>query len=222
MDRLASRPDPQDGRDAAFRKELLRRYQSLRRFLPSLLDTVAFEAAPGGQPVLEAMGSLRALEGRPRRVSVTMVSLKIVNGRWRRLVLSNPQLGEDEVDRRGYSFCVLEALQGALRRRDVFVPRAGRFTDPRAKLLDGPAWTAARPEICVGLNLDPAPQRALEKLAAQLDSAYRQTADRLDANLALENHRERALTPCAFAGEEAGRGVDRTHSRVPTVRHTAR
>jgi hypothetical protein len=174
------------------------------------------------KPVLEALGSLRALEGRPRRVSVTMVSLKIVNGRWRRLVLSNPQLGEDEVDRRGYSFCVLEALQGALRRRDVFVPRAGRFTDPRAKLLDGPAWTAARPEICVGLNLDPAPQRALEKLAAQLDSAYRQTADRLDANLALENHRERALTPCAFAGEEAGRGVDRTHSRVPTVRHTAR
>ena len=33
--RLAAQPDAQDGQDAAFREELLRRYQSLRRFLPS-------------------------------------------------------------------------------------------------------------------------------------------------------------------------------------------
>ena len=163
--RLASQPDPQDGQDAAFREELLRRYQSLRRFMPSLLDAVSFEAAPGGQAVLEAIESLRALEGRAGRVSAATVSLKVVSGRWRRLVLSSPQLGENEVDRRAYTFCVLEALQAALNRRDVFVSRSGRFTDPRAKLLQGPAWTAARPEICAGLNLDSAPQRALEQLA---------------------------------------------------------
>jgi TnpA family transposase len=186
VQRLVSQPDPQDGQDAAFREELLRRYQSLRRFMPVLLDTVVFEAAPGGQAVLAAMASLRALEGRAGRVSAATVSLKVVNGRWRRLVLANPQLGENEVDRRAYTFCVLEALQAALNRRDVFVARSGRFTDPRAKLLQGPAWTAARPEICAGLSLDPAPQRALEQLSAQLDSAYRQTAERLDDNLALE------------------------------------
>ena len=184
--RLAAQPDPQDGQDAAFREELLRRYQSLRRFMPILLDAVSFEAAPGGQAVLEAIESLRALEGRAGRVSAATVSLKVVSGRWRRLVLANPQLGENEVDRRAYAFCVLEALQAALNRRDVFVSRSGRFTDPRAKLLQGPAWTAARPEICAGLSLDPAPQRALEQLSAQLDSAYRETAERLDANLALE------------------------------------
>lgn len=141
VQRLVSQPDPQDGQDAAFREELLRRYQSLRRFMPVLLDTVVFEAAPGGQAVLAAMASLRALEGRAGRVSAATVSLKVVNGRWRRLVLANPQLGENEVDRRAY---------------------------------------------CAGLSLDPAPQRALEQLSAQLDSAYRQTAERLDDNLALE------------------------------------
>ena len=184
--RLASQPDPQDGQDAAFREELLRRYQSLRRFMPDLLEAISFEAAPGGQAVLDAMESLRALEGRAGRVSAATVSLKVVSGRWRRLVLANPQLGENEVDRRAYAFCVLEALQAALNRRDVFVSRSGRFTDPRAKLLQGPAWAAARPEICAGLSLDPVPQRALEQLGAQLDSAYRQTAERLDDNLALE------------------------------------
>ena len=166
--RLAAQPDPQDGQDAAFREELLRRYQSLRRFMPILLDTVSFEAAPGGQAVLEAIESLRALEGRAGRVSAATVSLKVVSGRWRRLVLSNPQLGENEVDRRAYAFCVLEALQAALNRRDVFVSRSGRFIDPRAKLLQGPAWNAARPEICAGLSLDPEPQRALEQLSGRV------------------------------------------------------
>ena len=61
----------------------------------------------------------------------------------------------------------------------MFVTRSGRFTDPRAKLLSGSAWTAARPEICAGLNLDPDPRQALDRLGAQLDSAYRQTAERL-------------------------------------------
>jgi hypothetical protein len=60
--RLASQPDARDGQDAAFREELLRRYQSLRRFMPVLLDAVSFEAAPGGQAVLDAIASLRALD----------------------------------------------------------------------------------------------------------------------------------------------------------------
>jgi hypothetical protein len=68
----------------------------------------------------------------------------------------------------------------------VFVTRSGRFTDPRAKLLSGSAWQAARPEICAGLGLASEPERALEQLAVQLDGAYRQTAERLDENLALE------------------------------------
>jgi hypothetical protein len=80
---LASRPDATDGQDAAFRGELLRRYQSLRRFLPALLETICFDAAPAGRPVLDALESLRALEGRPGRVSASSVSLKVVTGRWR-------------------------------------------------------------------------------------------------------------------------------------------
>jgi TnpA family transposase len=186
VQQLASQPDAHDGQDAAFRGELLRRYPSLRRFLPALLETVSFDAAPAGRPVLEALESLRALEGRPGRVSAGSVSLKVVTGRWRTLVLANPQLGEGEVDRRAYSFCVLEALVAALNRRDVFVTRSGRFTDPRARLLSGSAWTAARPEICAGLNLDPDPRQALERLGGQLDTAYRQTAERLPENVALQ------------------------------------
>ena len=191
---LAAQPDPADGQDTAFREELLRRYPSLRRFLPALLETVAFDAAPAGRPVLSALDSLRALEGRPGRVTASSVSLAVVTARWRRLVLENPRLGEDELDRRAYSFCVLEALHAALDRRDVFITRSGRFTDPRASLLSGSAWDATRPEICAGLNLPPEPERALDQISAQLGGAYRQTAAQLDENV--------ALTITEIAGDE--------------------
>lgn len=121
------------GQDAAFRAELLRRYPSLRRFLPALLEIMPFEATGAGQPILDALDAPRAIEGRPGRVSAASVPLQLVGGQWKRPVLANPQLGDDELDRRAYSFCVLEALQRALDRRDVFVARSGRFTDPRAQ-----------------------------------------------------------------------------------------
>ena len=177
------------GQDAAFRAELLRRYPSLRRFLPALLEVMPFEATGAGKPILDALDALRSIEGRPGRVTATSVPLALVSGQWRRLVLANPQLADGELDRRAYSFCVIEALQRALDRRDVFVPRSGRYTDPRAKLLSGPAWEAARPEICASLNHNPDPEHALDLLSAQLDGAYRQTAGRLDANVALEIQR---------------------------------
>ena len=174
------------GQDAAFRAELLRRYPSLRRFLPALLEVMAFDATGAGRPILDALQALRSIEGRPGRVSAASVPLQLVGGQWKRLVLANPQLADGELDRRAYSFCVLEALQRALDRRDVFVARSGRFTDPRAKLLSGAAWETARPEICASLNHHPDPAHALDRLGAELDGAYRQTAARLDANVALE------------------------------------
>lgn len=187
VDRLT--PPQSPGQDAEFRGELLRRYPTAQRILPSLLAHLPFEAAAGGQPVLDGLDSLRRLEGRRGRVSAESVTLEVVDGRWRRLVLENPQLSKGEIDRRAYTFCVLEALQRALDRRDVFVTRSGRFTDPRARLLSGPAWEAARPAISAGLSLPADPRKALDALAEQLDGAYRQTAARLEDNIALEIER---------------------------------
>lgn len=42
---LVAQPNSDDGQDAAFRGELLRRYPSLRRFVPALLETISFDAA---------------------------------------------------------------------------------------------------------------------------------------------------------------------------------
>jgi len=162
-------------------EQLVRRYSYVRRFLPALLDTIAFDVAPGGQAVLEAIAAVQRIEGR-RRIEVGEVPLQLVRGPWLELVLTSDGL----LDRAAYTMCVLDQLRRALRRRDVFVPASSRYTDPRAQLISGPAWLAARDGVCASLNLPSTPSAAIDEAAEQLDDAYRATAARLDENDALQ------------------------------------
>jgi len=61
----------------------LERYSFVRQFLPKLLDAITFDAAPGGQAVLDALDALRRIEGR-RKVLAHEVPLELVTGVWRR------------------------------------------------------------------------------------------------------------------------------------------
>lgn len=126
------------------------------------------------------MKALRDLEG-SRTVRVEDVTLEVVTGAWHPLVV----LASGEVDRRAYTFCVLERLRVALRHHDVFVHGSERFGDPLAKLLQGPAWDVARPLVCRTLDLPPSPGRELAALGHQLDVAYNETAGRLHDNHAV-------------------------------------
>jgi TnpA family transposase len=174
-DRLARLPDDH------FEAELLSRYSMVRQFLPSLFRTIEFQAGPGGQPVLEALEALRAIEGR-RKIGTDDVPTRGIRPRWQRLISSD---GE-QLNRRAYTFAVLEALRGALRAGDVFVPGSGRWGDPRAKLLTGSAWHSARPQLCRALGLSERPSVALAALGAQLEEAYQRSAERLGANTAVQ------------------------------------
>ncbi len=160
--------------------QLLSRYSHVRRFLPALLDGLALGATPGGQPVLSALDALRALERR-RKVTAEEVPLELATGVWQRLVIT----ADGTVDRRAYTFCVLERLRDALRRRDVYAPASSRWADPRTRLLTGPAWDAVRGQVCASLGHDPDPAVELAALAGELDSAYRTVAARLPTNTAV-------------------------------------
>jgi len=162
---------------------LLTRYSHMRQFLPRLLETVPFSGTVAGRPVLDALVFLRCIEGE-RRPRMREAPQSVVSRPWRRLV--RPHRGA--VDRRAYTFCVLERLQDGLHRRDLFVaPPAPseRWDDPRAKLLQGAAWEAARASVCRTLDLAPTPEGELATLASVLDEAYHQAAANLPANAAV-------------------------------------
>lgn len=124
--------------DAVFYGELEKRYTTVRRFLPTFLKEIRFGASPAGQPVAEACDGLREHDRHPKAGAAPRA---VIGKSWQHLVL-----GEDGgVDRRAYTFCILDALHTALRRRDVFVTPSWRYADPRAGLLAGAEWEAARP-----------------------------------------------------------------------------
>ncbi len=158
-------------------EQLLTRYSLVRRFLPALLTTVRLEAAPGGADVLVAWQALRSLEGR-RVVRADEVPLALATGPWAARI-AGP---DDVLNRPAYTFLVLERLREALRRRDIYAPVSQRWADPRARLLDGPAWYAARDGVATSLGHDLDPRRELAVLAEDLDAAYRAVAERFAEN----------------------------------------
>jgi hypothetical protein len=96
----------------------------------------------------------------------------VVTPRWLRYVTR----ADGTVDRRAYTFCVLERLRVALSRRDVFVSPSVRYADPRLGLLQGAAWEAARPMICRSLGHPADAQEAVSLFREQLDQTYRTVA----------------------------------------------
>jgi hypothetical protein len=102
----------------------------------------------------------------------------IVGKSWKRYVV----LKDGTIDLMAYTFCVLDKLQVALKRRDVFVSPSWRYTDPRANLHSSAEWEAVRPMICRSLNLSTYPKLTLTNFTQELDQTYQLVAANIDNN----------------------------------------
>ncbi len=69
----------------------------------------------------------------------------------------------------GYSLCLLERLQDALRRRDIWLENSDRWGNPREKLLQGEEWQAQRVPVCRALGHPTDGHKGVQQLAVQLD-----------------------------------------------------
>ena len=165
---------PCDGR---FHDEMVEQYGRVRRFLPRLLNDIAFKASPGGKAALDALNYLAAL-GLSRKQTLDNPPLDIITNPWKRLVFD----GEKRASRRGYTLCFLDRLQDALRRRDVYVENSDRWGDPRAKLLRGADWQANRVQVCRSLGHTLQPHDAITNLTGQLHGTYQRVAANFDGN----------------------------------------
>ena len=87
-----------------------------------------------------------------------------------------------------YTFCALQALH-AFKRRDLYVEPSQSWGDPRTQLLTFEQWQPQRTAVCRMLSLDERPEPVLDRLAHELDAAYRRTADNLPVNEAVRIER---------------------------------
>ncbi|WP_269845144.1 Tn3 family transposase [Deinococcus arcticus] len=76
-------------------------------------------------------------------------------------------------------------MQHALKRREVFAPQSERYADPRAGLLQGESWIAARSDVLRVLDRSLDPRPAVEALNVALGEAYQKVETHLAKNQAL-------------------------------------
>ena len=160
--------------DDVFYQELVGKLATVKRFLPTLLRVVNFDAVPVARPLLQALAWLHEQPEHDPPVD-------IVERAWQAHVVRPG----GKVDASAFAFCALDKLRVALRRRDVFVSPSWRYADPRAGLLVGNEWEMARPVICRSLNLSVTPAPTLTLLTKELDATYRAVAARLPDNKAV-------------------------------------
>ena len=165
--------------DDVFYQARQNQYRRVRRFLPAVLEHIRFSSGPAEAPLRAGLEYLRRSKSPTK--DQEDVPLEVVPAKWRRHVGD----GRGASEHRAYTFCVLDRLRTALRRRDVFVSPSWRYADPRRGLLAGAAWQATRPIICRTLGLTPNPESLLAALTEELDQAYRSVATRLPNNPAV-------------------------------------
>jgi TnpA family transposase len=162
--------------------ELLEQYNTVRRFLPTLLKTIKFQATKEGKPAQEVMTFLGKMEGK-RQSSFKDAPLEIVNAAWRDTVINAKS---KEIDRAGYTLCAMDNLQVYLRSRDIFIEQSERWCDPRAKLLKGIAWEQNKIPVCRSLNLSTDFDEVFGFLSTKLNNTYESVIERLPKNDAIE------------------------------------
>ncbi|GAA2593295.1 hypothetical protein GCM10010411_28010 [Actinomadura fulvescens] len=175
-------PQDEDSAETATRSALATRYNTVKPFLALLGESKALSAATGGARVLAGVRGLPALARRKVSVKPLLpreVDDKLVPPAWREAVYANPDLPQGAVDRDAYVVCVLEQLHRALNRRDVFASPSHRWSDPRARLLDGAEWEAVREDVLAGLSLDMPVEEHLAELVRGLDAGWKPLAERL-------------------------------------------
>src|SRR5262249_9048348 len=156
-------------------EELQQQWRRVRRFLPAVLATLRFGSTPAGGPVIEALEELALQEHRVQRQHPR---LDIVTKAWRKYVVKE----EGTIDRKAYTFCCLDRVRAALRRRELFVAPSLRYADARLGLLSGTAWEAARATVCRSLGHSRSAEETLTTRSRQLDTTYRAVAAKLPAN----------------------------------------
>jgi TnpA family transposase len=161
--------------DDLYYEELQQQWRRVRRFLPAVLSTIRFGATPAGGPIIEALEELALQE---HRVQHKLPRLDIVTKAWRKYVIKE----DGSIDRKAYTFCCLDRVRAALRRRDLFVTPSLRYADARLGLLSGAAWEGARTTVCRSLGHSLSPEDTLSALSQQLDATYRAVAANLPAN----------------------------------------
>ncbi len=194
-------------------------FAQLRRYVPEMLSTLEFRAAPVAKDLLAAVDLLQEMNKRQARKVPADPPTSFVRQRWTDVVFT-----EEGIDRRFYELCVLSELKNALRSGDVWIPGSRQYRDFEAYLLPAGQFQAQLAEQQLGLAMPAECETYLEGRLQQLESALDRVEmlaakDELpDATLRGERLKMTPLTNSV--PEEADALMRRAYALVPHVKIT--
>jgi hypothetical protein len=157
---------------------LIDSYPTVRRYFPHLLRTLTFYHVGGSEEVLTACDFLYQVDNEKPAPHFQEAPRALISRRWRPLAIDE----RGELDQVMYTFCVMLHLNRALHQRNVFIAPSHRWHDPRARLIPEDLWPQMRPQVCRLLGLSPEADVEMDRLAVQMDNAYRQAIESFDDN----------------------------------------
>ena len=139
-------------------------FNQLRRYTPTLLESLPMKAAPPARELLAGVEVLKGMNARLARKVPDDAPTSFVRKRWESLVLTPSGL-----DRRFYELCVLSELKNSLRSGDVWIQGSRQFKDFEEYLLPAPSFMVQREEKELGLAVETNCECFLEARLAALE-----------------------------------------------------
>lgn len=158
-------------------KELFKHYTSVRRFLPSLLESIEFKASSAGQSALAAWNFLSDVENKTGKNKFVGAPTEGMSESWQSVVLKG-----DRISPCPYTFWAAEKMIEGIKNHDIYVENSDRYNDPRRQLLQGTAWEGAKTKVLDTLGWSTNAKESLTPLKVSLDTAFKETIKNWDNN----------------------------------------
>jgi TnpA family transposase len=192
---------------------------TLSQFFIAFISDIKFEGTIAANDLLEALRWLKRSAGTAQS-TWGEVPRKFIPSSWLPMVFPNGVL-----KRPSYLICAAQQLFQFLKRREVFVRRSTRYTDPRGQLLQGIAWQDVKADVCRSLGLSEQPKGSLETMSRSLDEAYKRVVRNLPENQLVRMELENGvltpkITPLKALPESASlkdlaRSVEARYPEIP-------
>ncbi len=160
--KLLSRPMDYDYLDL-----IKARYNYLRKYTPSLLDSLVFKSTKSAEPLLKALDTIRELNDSGKRKIPDGSPLSFVPKRWQKHVFDD----EGNINRQYYEMAALTELKNYIRSGDVWVEGSQLHKDFEEYLVSKDDWGKAKikgTNIAVNVSFEQYIQERCETLNTKL------------------------------------------------------
>lgn len=152
--------------------ELSTRWRRTRKLFFNITARIDVAAAPGGQPVMDAMHWLRK-QPDWSKAAIKAAPTSVISKSWKPYVLDDKG---NVADPKAYVFATIDAWQKAVKRRDIFASPGNRYADPRIGMLEQREWQNTKGIVCRTLNRTLDGLSEVRCLSEQLDATFSRVA----------------------------------------------